>query len=304
MKTYGQYIVTDENGVPTFNPFDYLDFYEAKIHPYNIYKSDEPEVDDLKIYEGITADEFQEKFSKDYFSVIKFLFENQRLSELQNELETENKQVCMVNLGILSLFLRERGKARYLFLMKPKINETLSALKNVSKITFTNEDGSVVESNSQTLINMILETMKEKSRVDENSHEYEKLVTWDKFVDKSVMQSFFVHDLAMFLNKYFPVKRKKNALISTKEVELILYFMKLVGLSKEELTNKRYWQLMNIYEKINKEPSSLVNFNMGEKTVIIPMQYIPYSIWNNGKIDWTDEKIPETIIKEGDTIKF
>ena len=94
------------------------------------------------------------------------------------------------------------------------------------------------------------------------------------------------------------------ALVSTKEVELILYLMKLVGLSKEELTNKRYWQLMNIYEKINKEPSSLVNFNMGEKTVIIPMQYIPYSIWNNGKIDWTDEKIPETIIKEGDTIKF
>ena len=54
MKTYGQYFTTDENGIQVFNPFDYLDFYEANIHSYNIYKS---EVDELKIYEGMTAEE-------------------------------------------------------------------------------------------------------------------------------------------------------------------------------------------------------------------------------------------------------
>ena len=37
MKTYGQYFTTDKNGIQVFNPFDYLDFYEANIHSYNIY---------------------------------------------------------------------------------------------------------------------------------------------------------------------------------------------------------------------------------------------------------------------------
>ena len=301
MKTYGQYFTTDENGIQVFNPFDYLDFYEANIHSYNIYKS---EVDELKIYEGMTAEEFQEKHKDSYLALFQYVLKEERLSELQNELEAENKQVCMVNLCILSLFLLEKGRARYLFLMKPTISETLSALKNVSKISFTNKDGTTVESSSKVLIKTVMETLETKSKIDETDHEFEKLVTWDKLADKSVMQSYFVHDLAMFLNKYFPVKRKKDALVSTKEVELILYLMKLVGLSTVELTNKRYWQLMKIYETINRQPTNLSKFNINGKPVIIPTQYIPYSVWKNGKIDWTDDIIPETPIKEGDTIQF
>ena len=301
MKTYGQSFTTDENGIQVFNPFDYLDFYEANIHSYNIYKS---EVDELKIYEGMTAEEFQEKHKDGYLALFQYVLKEERLSELQNELEAENKQVCMVNLCILSLFLLEKGRARYLFLMKPTISETLSALKNVSKISFTNKDGTTVESSSKVLIKTVMETLETKSKIDETDHEFEKLVTCDKLADKSVMQSYFVHDLAMFLNKYFPVKRKKDALVSTKEVELILYLMKLVGLSTVELTNKRYWQLMKIYETINRQPTNLSKFNINGKPVIIPTQYIPYSVWKNGKIDWTDDIIPETTIKEGDTIQF
>ena len=301
MKTYGQYFTTDENGIQVFNPFDYLDFYEANIHSYNIYKS---EVDELKIYEGMTAEKKKKKHKDGYLALFQYVLKEERLSELQNELEAENKQVCMVNLCILSLFLLEKGRARYLFLMKPTISETLSALKNVSKISFTNKDGTTVESSSKVLIKTVMETLETKSKIDETDHEFEKLVTWDKLADKSVMQSYFVHDLAMFLNKYFPVKRKKDALVSTKEVELILYLMKLVGLSTVELTNKRYWQLMKIYETINRQPTNLSKFNINGKPVIIPTQYIPYSVWKNGKIDWTDDIIPETTIKEGDTIQF
>ena len=64
MKTYSQYCKIDENGIPVFNPFDYLEFYEKNIHNYHIYQSDDPNVEDLKIHEGITADEFKEKFNK------------------------------------------------------------------------------------------------------------------------------------------------------------------------------------------------------------------------------------------------
>lgn len=304
MKTYGQYCKIDENGITLLNPYDYLDFYETNIHNYHIYQSDDPDVEALKIYEGITADEFKEKSNNLFIPLFQYVFKEERLAKLQEELEVENKQVCMMNMCMLSLFLVERGKARFLFLMKPKIKETLSSLKNVSKITFTNEDGSIVESTSKTLIETIINELEVKKDIDENSHELEKVVTWDKLADKSIMQSYFVHDLAMLLNRYFPVKRKKDALVSTKEVELILYLMKLFGLSKEELTNKRYWQLMNIYEKINKEATNIGRFDIDDKPMIMPMQYIPYSVWNNGKIDWTDENIPEAIVKDGDTIQF
>jgi hypothetical protein len=118
------------------------------------------------------------------------------------------------------------------------------------------------------------------------------------------MQSYFVHDLSAFLHEYFPVKRKKDAQISTKEVELILYLMKLFGLSKEELTNKRYWQLMNTYERIDKRITDLGEFSINGKTVTMPLLFIPYSMWNNGKIDWIDKDLPRFNGEIGHTIKF
>ena len=92
--------------------------------------------------------------------------------------------------------------------------------------------------------------------------------------------------------------------ISTKEVELILYLMKLFGLSKEELTNKRYWQLMNTYERIDKRITDLGEFSINGKTVTMPLLFIPYSMWNNGKIDWIDKDLPRFNGEIGHTIKF
>lgn len=155
------------------------------------------------------------------------------------------------------MFLVERGKARYVFLLKPTIQETLSALGEVSKITFTHKDGTTVESSSETLIKEIRNALEANKECDAHTYQVEKIVTWDKVANNSVMQSYFVHDLSVFLNQYFPVKRKKDAQVSTKEVELILYLMKLFGLSKEELTNKRYWQLMNTYKRINKHVTDI-----------------------------------------------
>lgn len=288
MNTYSQHIRIEEDGSQELYPFDYLEFYESNIHPYEDFKLGN---ESKRIYEGITASGFRRKHKEGFLNVIQKVFENKRLNKLQEELETEEKQVCMFNLYILAMFLVERGKTRYVFLLKPTIQETLSALNNVSKITFTNKDGSIVESNSDILIKEILETLEANKECDINTCQVEKIVTWDKVANNSIMQSYFVHDLSVFLNKYFPVKRKKNALISTKEVELILYLMKLFGLSKDELTNKRYWQLMNTYERIDKRITDLGEFSINGKTVAMPLLFIPYSMWNNGKIDWIDRDL-------------
>lgn len=301
MNTYSQHIRTEEDGSQELYPFDYLEFYEANIHPYDEFKFGEKP---KRIYEGITANEFLREHKEGFLNVIQEVLNNKRLNKLQGELEAEDKQVCMFNMYILSMFLVERGKTRYVFLLKPTIQETLSALGDVSKIAFTNKDGTTVESTSNILIKGILNMLETNKECDANTYQVEKMVTWDKISNNSIMQSYFVHDLSVFLNKYFPVKRKKDAQVSTKEVELILYLMKFFGLSKEELTNKRYWQLMNTYERINHHITDLGEFTINGKTVSMPLLFIPYSMWNNGKFDWANKDVPRFNGEVGCTIKF
>lgn len=301
MKTYEQYVRVGELGVPELCPFDYIDFYEANIHPYNILYLEKGE---HKVYEGITAKDFYLQHKEGFLDIVQPLLQDKRLSQLQDELEEEGKQVCMFNMYILAKFLIERGKTRYVFLLKPKIADILATLKGVSKISFKNEDGTIIKSESPKLIQIIMEAMEEKKDADQSDMEVEKIVTWNEVSNKSVMQSYFVNDLTYFLNKYFPVKRRKDALVSTKEVELILYLMKLFGLSTTELTNKRYWQLLAESKRINRMKQSYGEFNINGEKVITPVTFIPYSIWNNGKVDWTNDESIGQELKVGDTIKF
>lgn len=300
MKIYERYLITID-GETKLYPFDYLTFYESNIHPYtDIYLEDGIQ----RVYDGITAEEFYLKHKDEFEDNMQSLvFEDKRLNELQEELEKEGKQVCMLNIYILSKFLVERGKSRYIFLLKPSMGETLDALKDVSKITFTNQDGTIVESTSRILLKKVmeaLETEKESKTID---FEVEKIVTWDKVSNNSVMMSCFVNDLTMFLNKYFPVKRKKDALVSTKEVELILYLMKIFNLSTVELTNKRYWHLMKTYKEVSKHENQICQIPY-KNGIYVPLFFIPYSIWNKGKIDWTENEASKFTLNDGTIIGF
>lgn len=193
MHTYGQHIRTEEDGSRELYPFDYLEFYASNIHPYDEIKLGEKS---KRIYEGITASEFRRTHKEGFLNVATEVLQNKRLDRLQEELEAEGKQVCMFNLYILSMFLVERGKARYVFLLKPTIQETLSALGEVSKITFTHKDGTTVESTSETLIKEVRNALEASKGRDTHTYQVEKVVTWDKVANNSVMQSYFVHDLS------------------------------------------------------------------------------------------------------------
>ena len=250
MQTYGQHIRTEEDGSRELYPFDYLEFYASNIHPYDEIKLGEKS---KRIHEGITASEFHRTHKEGFLNVATEVLQNKRLARLQEELEAEGKQVCMFNLYILSMFLVERGKARYVFLLKPTIQETLSALGEVSKITFTHKDGTTVESTSETLIKEVRNALEASKGRDAHTYQVEKVVTWDKVANNSVMQN---------------------------------------------------WQLMNTYKRINKHVTDVGEFTIDGKTLIIPLQFIPYSMWSNGKIDWTDKDLPRLEVETGCTIKF
>ena len=286
IKIFSHYFAEDENGLPAYRSFDYLYFYENKLRPY-----DEVEYEGVnhRIFEGdVDVEDFYERHKYKIRNFVESLMQDERLGQLQDELQKEGKSVCVVNLYILAKYLIEKNKSRHLLLLKPSLSETLSSLKDVSEIRFVNNDGTIAESTSDALIKKIMDALKKESPTA--NYEVEKMVTWDDVSNKSIMQSYFVYDLTMFLHKYFPGKRKKDALVSTKEVELILYLMKLFGLSTVELTNKRYWQLIKTCKEVDKRIKEH-RLLISHEGAIIPLYLIPYSVWNNGKVEWNDENI-------------
>lgn len=301
MNVFGQNLYPDANGNPELNPFDYTEFYDANIAPHV-----DENYDDNKdcFYEGKPSQAFIRQFKQDYFDNIKNVLEDKKLEQLQSELEKEGKQVCMFNMYVLSMFIIEQSKNHYVFLLKPSPREILEGLKDVSKITFADNDKNNVETNSKTLITKVLKVL--ETETDNNTYEIDSIVTWDKISNKSLICCYFVHNLTIFMNKYFQTKRKKNALISTKEVELILYLMKFTGLSNAILTNKRYWQLMNAYEKISRNlfTKDYATFCIEGKTYKMPLRLIPYSMWHNGRLDWTENDLPRVNGGIGTILQF
>lgn len=301
MNLFGQNIIEDENGNAELNPFDYVGFYEANIAPNVEYDYEENKECS---YEGKITQNFIDKLNHNINDIITGVFADKRLERLQVWLEKEGKQVCMFNMYILAMFIIEKAKNHYVFLLKPSPHEILETVKSMSKITFIDTSGSTVETTSTTLIEKIKDLLsKEQSQ---NMYEVDNIVSWDKIANKSLICCHFVHHLSVFMNKYFPTKRKKNALVSPKEVELILYMMKLMHLTNADLTNKRYWQLMNTYDKISKHicTKDYATFNFEGKSVKLPLHFIPYSVWHNGRLDLIERELPGFDGDVGSMVKF
>lgn len=290
MKAFGQHVRGNE-----LYPFDYIEYYDANILNY-------VDIDGKRIYEGITVDDFKQNYRNGYLDIdeINRILHNERLSILQDELIAEGKQVCIFNLYILCMYLLMKARTQYVILLEPTIEDILE--KKISSITFNYEDGSSMESSK--LVNEIKDMLATK---ENKTYRVKEITTWDKVSNKALVNSYFVHDLAEFLHRYFPVKRKKDALVSTKEVELILYMLKLFELVPEEPTNKRFWHLMAYYKKVYKPIG--INFAISKfslpdvgEDVYTALCFIPYKVWSAGKIDW--ENIQPLQIETGDTIQL
>lgn len=290
MKAFGQHA----RGIE-FYPFDYIEYYDANILNY-------VDIDGKRIYEGITVDDFKQNYRNGYLDIdeINRILHNERLSTLQDELIAEGKQVCIFNLYILCMYLLMKARTQYVILLEPTIEDILE--KKISSITFNYEDGSSMESSK--LVNEIKDMLASN---ESKTYKVKEMVTWDKISNKALVNSYFVHDLAEFLHRYFPVKRKKDALVSTKEVELILYMLKLFELVPEEPTNKRFWHLMAYYKKVYQPIGT--NFAISkfrlpdmDEDLYTTLCFIPYKVWSAGKIDW--ENIQSLQLNTGDTIQL
>lgn len=279
-----------------YNCFEYINYYEENIHDYISFTDSDGKK--VTIYDGSKIEDLCDSINLEVAKeVIKDIINDKKLDKLQKDLFNEGKEICMVNICLLAIFLIEKNKSKYCFLLKPQIKDTLSELKKVKKITFTNEDETKVESTSSLLIKTIIDSLKE---IKEDNYAVLKYARIDELVNKSVIQAYFVNDMSEFLNKYFPVKRKKNALVSTKEQELIRYLMEKYKLSPVVVTDSRFRQLKMLYKDIknydNPKIAKLPEFGY------VPFRFIPYSLWSKGKIDIKD--LNSFDMKIGDIFNF
>lgn len=305
----------DKGEIRGYNSFAYAEYYYNEIQIFEdtfSKKEERKEGEDShnRHTKGISFNEFcfneynknqnGDEFLEEYSS----LFTNKELLKFQEELTTEGFDICMLNIYYLAKYVIEKSKSYIYFKLKPQIKDTLSELSEVKEITFINEDGSKSTSNNKLLIDVILKALEKEK--DNKSYEADKnYITWDQISNKEFLQSFFVYDMTMFLKEYFKVERRKNALISKKEQELIIYLMYLLKLTPAILSTSRYRQLLSKYDKINNH-LSLVNIKSKEgKKTSKHIGFIKYDGWKNGKIDWTSEDLFSHMnLEENDNVRF
>lgn len=293
MKTYGQYIEQVEELGNQLNTDIFLNYYYEHILYNEVISKPTPQSFFISLFDNSV-----EKESEYQMEIFKKLGSDKKLDEIQDNLEKVGIQCCMVNMYYLCQYIKFLTRNRFFILLAPQIKDTLSEITELDSITFTNKDGSHTTTSSDKTKKIILDALKAKNNEDE--YTAIKLVSWDKIANNEIMQAIFVHELSAFLNSYFPIQRRKNAIVTAEEQELITYFLYLLGLSPAKVTASRFRQLKNIFSKINFS-SSVLNFsNVGA----IEADFVKYENWKKGRLDFTSENLEMVTIKEGDTIQF
>jgi hypothetical protein len=105
----------------------------------------------------------------------------------------------------------------------------------------------------------------------------------------------FTVELAEFLHCYFPVKRKKDSLVSTDEQDMIIKILHLFKLTPYLVVRSRYRQLLMLADRF-KENLSWINL----QDQLLPVTFIKWKQWNTN--NWLEVEYDK--LKEGETVSF
>lgn len=295
MKVYEQYIKCIEGFGIQLDCNTFLNYYYEHLQTKK--NKELNNTTPCKFFESF-FDNSKENEMKYQTEVINKLANNVEIDKIQENLEKVGIQCCMINMYFLCEYIKFLTRNKYFILLAPQIKDTLSEIKELSSITFNNKDGSSTTTSSDKVMEIVLDALKAKN--DENEYIAIKLVSWDKIANNEIMQAIFVHKLSAFLNSYFPIKRRKNTIVTAEEQELILYFLYLMELSPAKVTSSRFRQLKGVYDKINFS-SSILNL---PNDMVIEADFVKYENWKKGRLDFTDKDLDLHIIKIGDILHF
>ncbi len=272
-------------------------------------------IDNIKIAEGFSYDEFLENWNKDIKNNVEKINRFLGLSEPD---EDTQKRIMMLtthqerlfelgieidysNLFFLCLFIKEITTNGYVALLKPSAKDMLSMIGDIGKICITNADGTKIETGYNKFISPIRDCLTQITDVDSNTYEVEKFVKATEVTNKEFFQVQFVYYISRFMNEYFTkAHRKTNCDLSSDEQEIILIIMDYLGLTPVIVTKGRLRQLLqytNPFNKMNKEGKIIEVFGNSYVEGIgwLPIGFVKYEDWKGKRLD---------LIGKGDNYKF
>lgn len=324
-------IIYDENGkaIPAIDVWSYAVFFAENIQHWVGFPN-------FTAWDGLSI----EQFNKDWniFNNVEGINRFGRDRAIHNfQLEMDRQYGQKINafaLYTLCCFVEKIVTNKYVFLLRPSVQETLAELSDVKKVVFENSDGTRTESTYTLLIDKMIENAKE---LDPNSYEVEKIVKRQD-VFKDVVQAEFVWYMSEFFHHYFPIKRKGSGCIESyvtaTEQRIITYFLWFFNLAKdnrhyddpneekkeverkkrrgeankEVVSSSRFRQLRNHKGIFNSDWQLFPIDDEGHK-MPVQFEYLRYSDWKdigkrkNGKIDFSKNP-PNKFLKDGITMKI
>ena len=175
-----------------------------------------------------------------------------------------------------------------------KLRPTLEELNadGLEGITLKYKKGSDITLNSGSIIKDVANAIG-ASRNGE--YKVDSICKLDEVANSTYIQSMFAVELANFLHYYFPVKRKKDSLVSTDEQDMIIKILHLFKLTPYLVVRSRYRQLLMLADRF-KENLSWINL----QDRLLPVTFIKWKQWNTN--NWLEVEYDK--LKEGETVSF
>ena len=244
-----------------------------------------------------------ERFKKFYpKSIIDYgllkLDNDSNLLKIIKELKAIGVNLDLPNFYVLCKYINALIRNDGYVLLKPTFKDTISELEDVVEISFKNKNGQVVTTTNSVLVEHLIETIKQIK--DDGRYETYKIARIDKagLVNNRLLQIRFVYLTTAFLQDYFKdAHRRSNAMLDTKEQNLIMKMMAKMELSSVELNE-------DSYRKIVSEARKIANYNDNiDQLTKEGVTYIKYEDWHNRKkSDWSSPNIKLHPISDEETI--
>lgn len=280
-------VATDPTGAKVaIDIWCYADYFFANIQ--------EKSVSGGMIYvDGIRIDKFKEYFVKEKKSAdIAGFLEDPAFCGLQQEMhELHNTHINWVALYGLCMYVSEIISRRLALLMKPSIKESLEEIAaggGVDSIGFNLKNGGTHTSDYNLVTERVMKALTECQDETVGLH---KIVRKVDVYTKEYGQIEFVRYMSKFFHEYFSeVRRRKNSYLTTTEQKIICYLLKFFGFSPEVVQASRFRQLYNSKYSPQGHYLPLSIPGLVESKAMVYLEFLPYSIWKQGKINPLNEK--------------
>lgn len=258
---------------------EYIDYYYKEIQYYAIVEGD-------RCY-SVKPDKFATVWlAGNYVPTVDFDTFNEQI-EFDGDKE-ELYELCCYIIYVMEqhYFVKLRPTAK-------EINDEVDKMNEVASITITDKGGKTFTFNTEYAMKNVMDTIRANTTAD--GYETDKICKLPEVANNTYIQSMFAVELANFLHYYFPVKRKKDSLVSTNEQDMILKILHLFKLTPYLVKRSRFRQLLMVADKF-KENLSWVNLQ-GQ---LLPVTFIKWKQWNTN--NWLE--VEYEMLKEGETVSF